>query len=175
MRSRLRDRTEFTHYRGRGPGPGMSDDTHRGSTLGTDPCRTSTKPSISNDKAMSRSAVCGVSVSSPTRNSASTNVRATRSQTSPAASIAIISNAIKNHQLALRPGRGTSHQCFGLRLAARGKHHCNNISDTSEARSSSHDLDRHCLDRRIESGKCVTTCVRHLWMAHGMHNACKNY
>ena len=27
----------------------------------------------------------------------------------------------------------------------------------------------------VESGKCVTTCVRHLWMAHGMHNACKNY
>jgi hypothetical protein len=38
---------------------------------------------------MSRSAVCGVSVSSTARNPASTNVRATRSKTSPAASIAI--------------------------------------------------------------------------------------
>jgi hypothetical protein len=46
---------------------------------------------------MSRSAVCRVSVSSPTRNPASTNVRATRSQTSPAASIAI--DQQRNHQL----------------------------------------------------------------------------
>ena len=48
-------------------------------------------------QAMSRSAVCGVSVSSPTRNPASTNVRATRSQTSPAASIAI--HQQRNQQL----------------------------------------------------------------------------
>ena len=44
---RLRDLTEFTEAEGR-------DDTHHGSTLGTDSCRTSTKPSTSNEP------VCGL-------------------------------------------------------------------------------------------------------------------
>ena len=47
MSSRLRDLTESTEAEGR-------DDTHHGSTLGTDPCRTSTKPSTSNES------VCGL-------------------------------------------------------------------------------------------------------------------
>ena len=87
MSSRLRDPTESTEAEAR-------DDTHHGSTLGTDPCRRSTKPSTSNESVCDS---CGVSVSSPTKNPASTNVRATRSQTSPAASIAIQQQ--RNHQL----------------------------------------------------------------------------
>ena len=45
--SSVRDITESTEAEGR-------DDTHHGSTLGTDPCRTSTKPSTSNEP------VCGL-------------------------------------------------------------------------------------------------------------------
>ena len=47
MSSSVRDITESTEAEGR-------DDTHHGSTLGTDPCRTSTKPSTSNEP------VCGL-------------------------------------------------------------------------------------------------------------------
>ena len=63
-----------------------------------------------------------------------------------------ISNAIIS---SLRPGRGTSHlhtllrtsvSVYSLRPAESIK--SNNISDASEARSSSHDLARHSLDRR---------------------------
>ena len=97
---------------------------------------------------MSRSAVCGVSVSSPTRNPASTNVRATRSQTSPAASIAI--HQQRNQQLT--PTRSwniapvfRSTVC-GQRKASTAT--TSAMSEASEARSSSHDLHRHSLGRR---------------------------
>ena len=47
MSSRLRDITESTEAEAR-------DNTHHSSTLGTTPCRTSTKPSTSNES------VCGL-------------------------------------------------------------------------------------------------------------------
>jgi hypothetical protein len=86
MSSRLRDLTETTEAEGR-------DDTHHGSTLGTDPCRASTKPSTSNES------VCGLrSLAEQHNQKSSIDQRSrTRSQTSPAASIAI--HQQRNHQL----------------------------------------------------------------------------
>jgi hypothetical protein len=100
MSSRLRDHTQSVHSMTQRPRTGKRDATHHGSTLGTDPWRTSssTKPRTSNEPVCGLP--CGVSVSSTrARNPASTNVRATRprSQTSPAASIAV--HQQRNHQL----------------------------------------------------------------------------
>ena len=130
--SRLRDLTESTEAEGR-------DDTHHGSTLGNDPCRTSTKPSTSNEP------VCGLRSlgEQPNQKPEHRPQRSSDKEPDKPSSMQqasrFISNAISS---SLRPGRGTSHQYFGLRFAASGKHqqqqHQRSVGSSQQlARSSS--------------------------------------
>ena len=128
----MRDLTEFTEAEGR-------DDTHHGSTLGTDPCRTSTKPSTSNEP------VCGLrSLGEQPNQKSSIDQRSSdkepdkpssKHRDSSATQSSAPSDPVVEHR--------TSVAVYGLRPAE--SINCNNISDASEARSSSHDLDRHTV------------------------------
>ena len=135
MSSSVRDITESTEAEGR-------DDTHHGSTLGTDPCRTSTKPSTSNEP------VCGLrSLGEQPNQKSSIDQRSSdeepdkpssKHRDSSATQSAAHSDPVVEHR--------TSVSVYGLRPAE--SINSNNISEASEARSSSHDLHRHSLGRR---------------------------
>ena len=136
MSSRLRDLTEFTEDEGR-------DDTHHGSTLGTDPCRASTKPSTSNES------VCGLqslveqhsqksSIGQRSSNKGPADKPSSKHRDSSATQSSAHSDLVVEHR--------TSVSACGLWPAE--SINSSNISDASEARSSSCDLDRHSLDRR---------------------------
>ena len=135
MSSSLRDITESTEAEGR-------DDTHNGSTLGTDPCRTSTMPSTSNES------VCGLrSLGEQPNQKSSIDQRSSdeepdkpssKHRDSSATQSAAHSDPVVEHR--------TSVSVYGLRPAE--SINSNNISEASEARSSSHDLHRHSLGRR---------------------------